>query len=199
MFQWITTQITTFGYWGVAFLMLLENIFPPIPSELIMPMAGFVAQQGLLKLPLVIAAGTFGALIGAWFWYEIGRHLGKERLKNWAARHGRWFGVHPHDFDRTEDWFRRNGNSAVFIGRMVPGIRTLISVPAGIVHMPRLRFLGWSALGSLTWCSALAFAGYLLGTQYQLVEKLLNPASTAIMIVLVLIYLYRVITWKPAA
>lgn len=197
MFQWITTQITTFGYLGVALLMLLENIFPPIPSELIMPMAGFVAHQGVLSLPLVIAAGTLGALIGAWVWYEIGRKLGKERLKNWAMRHGRWFGVHPHDFDSTEDWFKSHGNTAVFVGRMVPGIRTLISVPAGFARMPRWRFLAWSALGSLLWCSALTIAGYILGTQYQLVEKLVDPVSTAIMAVLVLVYLYRVITWKP--
>lgn len=198
MFQWITAQITAFGYWGIAFLMLAENVFPPIPSELIMPMAGFVAHQGLLRLPLVVLAGTIGAVLGAWFWYEIGRKVGKERLKALAHKHGRWFGVHAHEFDTTEDWFRRHGNSAVFIGRMVPGIRTLISVPAGFVQMPRLRFLGWSTLGSLFWCSALAIAGYVLGTQYQRVEALVDPVSTAIIIAFIGLYLYRVITWKHA-
>lgn len=198
MFQWITAQITAFGYVGVFFLMFLENVFPPIPSEVIMPLAGFVAHQGQLHIAGVIGAGTLGALAGAWIWYEIGRSLGKERLKRWATKHGRWFGLHPHDFDSTENWFRSHGNTAVFMGRMVPGVRTLISVPAGFAKMPRGRFLAWSALGSLGWSSLLTTAGYILGSQYHLVEGVMEPISTAIIGALVLVYLYRVITWKAA-
>ncbi len=196
MFQWITDQVSMFGYAGIAFLMFLENLFPPIPSELIMPLAGFVAHSGRLALAVVILSGTLGSLLGAWMWYEIGRKLGKERLKDWAARRGRWLGLHPDDFDKTDDWFQRHGRTAVFLGRMVPGIRTLISVPAGFAEMKRLPFLAWSALGSLVWCAVLAIAGYSLGAQYARVESVVDPLSKAVLIGIAALYFYRVITWK---
>ncbi len=199
MFQWITHQVSVFGYAGITFLMFLENLFPPIPSELIMPLGGFVAHRGRLDLVPVIVAGMLGSLLGAWMWYELGRKLGKARLKAWAARRGRWFALHPDDFDKTDDWFHRHGNSAVFLGRMVPGVRTLISVPAGFAEMPRLPFLAWSALGSILWCSILAIAGYLLGAQYQKVESIVDPVSKLILAGVVALYLYRVVTWKTPA
>ena len=198
MFDWITAQISNFGYAGIAFLMFLENLFPPIPSELIMPLAGFVADRGFLSLPVVILSGTLGSVAGALLWYEVARRVGKERLKRWAGKHGRWLALHPHDFDKSEDWFRRHGKSAVFIGRMVPGIRTLISVPAGFGKMPFLPFLGWTTLGSLLWCSALTVAGYLLGPHYDRVEAWLNPVSTGILLLIAGLYFYRVINWKAA-
>lgn len=196
MFDWITAQISNFGYAGIAFLMFLENLFPPIPSELIMPLSGFVADRGELRLFGVILSGTLGSVIGALLWYEIARRVGKERLKQWTDKHGRWIALHPRDFDKTEDWFKRHGKTAVFIGRMVPGIRTLISIPAGFAKMPFLPFLAWTMLGSLVWCSVLAGAGYVLGPHYDRVEALLNPISTGILVIVAALYLYRVVTWK---
>lgn len=196
MFNWITDQISTYGYLGIIFLMVLENVFPPIPSELIMPMAGFVASRGDLNLPVVIAVGTFGSVLGAWFWYEVGRSLGKERLKRWTAKRGRWLAIHPDDIDRMEEWFHNHGKTAVFVGRFIPSIRTLISVPAGFVKMPRIPFLLWTAAGSVIWCGGLAIAGSLLGSQYEKVSALLDPLSTIVLVAFVGAYIYRVVTWK---
>jgi membrane protein YqaA with SNARE-associated domain len=134
MFDWITGLVERTGYVGIALLMLAENVFPPIPSELIMPLAGFAAAQGELGMAGVVAAGTAGALAGALLWYGLGRWVGLERLKRWAAEHGRWLTVSPDDLDRAAAWFGRHGGAAVLVGRLVPAVRTLISVPAGHKH-----------------------------------------------------------------
>lgn len=196
MFDWIAGLIDAVGPLGVALLMLLENVFPPIPSELIMPLAGFVAAQGEMGLAAAILAGTLGSLAGATLWYYVGRAVGAERLRRWAARHGRWLTLSPEDVDRAIAWFDRHGAGAVFFGRLVPTVRTLISVPAGLARMPLPRFLLWSALGSLAWTSLLAVAGYLLQARYQQVEHWINPLSTAVVVAIVAIYLWRVITWN---
>lgn len=197
MFDWITGFVVRSGYIGVLLLMLAENVVPPIPSELIMPLAGFTAARGQLNLVLVILAGTAGSLWGAVLWYYVGRRLGVERLKHLAARHGRWVTLSPDDVDRADDWFRRHGARAVFLGRLIPTVRTLISVPAGIAGMPLPRFLAWSALGTVLWTTCLAGAGYLLQSQYELVSDYLNPVSTVIVILIIGWYLYRVATFQP--
>lgn len=196
MFDWIAGLIDAIGPWGVALLMLLENVFPPIPSELIMPLAGFVAAQGRMGIVSAILAGTLGSLAGATLWYAAGRAIGADRLRNWSSRHGRWLTLAPADVDRACDWFERHGAGAVFFGRLVPTVRTLISVPAGLARMPLPRFLLWSALGSLIWTSLLAGAGYLLEGRYRQVEAWVNPLSTAVVIGIVAIYLWRVVTWR---
>src|SRR3546814_5794331 len=129
MFDWIVAAIERTGYLGIALLMLAENLFPPIPSELIMPLAGFTAAQGNLSFPLLVAAGTTGSLLGAVFWYIIGRWLGCDRLKRWADRHGRWMTMSPEDVDKAAEWFGRHAGKAVLFGRLVPAVRTLLSVP----------------------------------------------------------------------
>ena len=196
MFDWITGFVRQAGYVGVFLLMLAENVVPPIPSELIMPLAGFAAARGHLSILLVVLAGTAGSLLGALFWYVIGRRLGLERLKRLAARHGRWLTLSPDDVARADDWFNRHGGKAVFFGRLVPTVRTLISVPAGINGMPLPSFLAWSALGTLMWTALLAGAGFLLQSQYELVADYLNPASTVLIALIVAWYLYRVVTFR---
>lgn len=198
MFEWITRLVSDGGYLGVAGLMLLENLFPPIPSELIMPLAGFVAARGELQIALVVLAGTLGSLAGALPWYYAGRWLGRDRLRRLAARHGRWLTVSPEEFDRASAWFDRHGGWAVLIGRLVPGVRTLISVPAGIAGMGLGRFLLLSAIGSLAWTAALALAGYVLEDHYAVVADYVDPASKAVLGAVVLLYLYRLVTFRSS-
>jgi membrane protein DedA with SNARE-associated domain len=196
MFDWITGFVVRSGYVGVLLLMLAENVVPPIPSELIMPLAGFTAARGQLSLALVILAGTVGSLLGAVLWYYVGKRLGLERLKHLAARHGRWVTLSPDDVDRADGWFRRHGAKAVFFGRLIPTVRTLISVPAGIACMPLPAFLAWSVLGTSLWTALLAGAGYLLQSQYERVSDYLNPVSTVVVVLIIGWYLYRVATFR---
>lgn len=197
MLSTITTFITKAGYLGIFLLMLVENIFPPIPSEMIMPFAGYVAAEGSLSLVSVILAGAFGSLAGVWFWYELARWLGPDRLRKFAARHGRWLTMSPADLDRADTWFDAHAGKMVLLGRLIPGIRTLISVPAGVFGMPRVAFLAYSALGTAIWAGALAFAGFHLRADFVDVGAYVDPVSTGIMAILVSVYLYRVITWSP--
>lgn len=197
MFEWITGLLESGGAWAIFALMLLENIFPPIPSELIMPLAGFNAARGGTPLWLTILAGAAGSLAGAYFWYVIGRRFGPKRFRRLVERHGRWLTITPSELDRAQDWFSRYGNRAVFLGRFIPTIRTLISVPAGLTLMPVTPFLLYSAAGSLIWSGALAIAGYVLEGGYQTVEHLMNPISTAVVVGLVGLYIWRVVTYDP--
>jgi membrane protein DedA with SNARE-associated domain len=194
--DWITGLIEQMGYFGIALLMFLENLFPPLPSEVIMPMAGFTASKGNLNIVGVLVAGTLGTLSGALFWYTVARKLGEERLRHWADRHGRWITLSPEDIDQLDDWFDRHSRWAVPIGHLVPGIRTLISIPAGIFGMGVTRFILLTVLGAGVWTSALGVAGYVLGSQFDQVDRYLGPASTAIMGAILVWYLYRVATFK---
>ena len=196
MFDWITGLVEQTGYLGIALLMLAENVFPPIPSELIMPMAGFTAARGKLSMVGVVVAGTAGSLAGALLWYYIGRWIGLERLKRWAAKHGRWLTISPEEVDEAVAWFNRHCGKAVLVGRLIPAVRTLISVPAGVAGMALMRFLTYSALGTALWTALLATAGYLLEDQYQKVGDYLNPVSNVILGLIVLGYVYRVITFR---
>jgi membrane protein DedA with SNARE-associated domain len=199
MFDWIAGIVEEGGYGGILLLMLAENVFPPIPSELIMPLAGFLAAQGKLNGGLVIASGTLGSVLGAVFWYLVGRKLGLARLKRLAIKRGRWLGTGPGDLDRAHTWFTRHCGKAVFIGRLIPALRSLISIPAGISGMNWPRFLLFTMLGSSIWTALLACAGYLLEDQYARVAKWVDPISTGVLVVLVGTYLYRVATFKAAS
>lgn len=199
MFDKIVEIVSAFGYIGVFLLMLLENIFPPIPSELIMPLAGFVAARGDLNFIAVILVGTAGSVVGALPWYYAGAKLGQARMKHFAERWGHWLTLSPEDVDKASEWFDRHGKGAVFFGRLIPAVRTLISVPAGIAGMSMTKFLIYSTLGSLIWTALLALAGYLLESQYQKVSEYLNPVSTAIVVLMVLYYFYRLIRQRFAS
>ena len=154
------------GYTAIFAAMFLENLFPPIPSELIMPLGGFYVQQGQLQLIPVVIAGLLGTVLGALPWYGIGRLINEERIEQWLARHGRWIGISPEELARSRRWFTRYGTALVFWGRLVPGIRTLISVPAGIEMMPMAPFLIWTTAGSLIWTMLLTVAGMVLGWNF---------------------------------
>ncbi len=196
MAEWIIGTLDQMGYLGIAFLMILENVFPPIPSELIMSAAGFAAARGDLDLWAVIAVGTLGSIIGNTPWYYAGRVLGKERLKALAQRHGRWLTVSPDDIEKADAWFDRHNALAVLVCRFVPTVRTLISVPAGLSGMPLLPFLAYSTLGTMVWVGWLAAAGYWLGDNYALVEDYIDPVAKLVVAVIVLGYLYRVVTYR---
>jgi membrane protein DedA with SNARE-associated domain len=193
MLNWITDLMASAGYLGILGLMFGENVFPPIPSEVVMPLAGYLAATGELMFLGVLIAGTVGSVLGALLWYYIGYWIGEERLKTFAADHGRWLTLRPKDVDKAHAWFDKHGWKAVFFGRMIPGVRTLISVPAGITCMPLLPFLLYTTAGSLVWSGFLALAGYLLQSQYEQVSSWLSPVSTAIVVLAVLWYVYRVI------
>ena len=151
------------GYGAIALVMLLENLVPPIPSEVVMPLAGFLIQQGKLQLLPTLLAGLIGTVLGAWFWYGIGRLINEQRLEHWLQRHGRWMGLRPEDLARSRRWFNRHGVAVVFWGRIIPGVRTLVSLPAGIELMPQPLFLAWTTAGSLLWILLLTLAGKALG------------------------------------
>ena len=174
------------GYGAIFAAMFLENLFPPIPSELIMPLGGFYVQQGQLALVPVVLAGLLGTVFGALPWYGIGRLINEERIEHWLERHGRWIGISPQEFRRSRTWFNRYGTALVFWGRLVPGIRTLISVPAGIELMPLTPFLIWTTAGSLIWTLLLTLAGMALGEGYANVELWIDPVAKAIKVLLVI-------------
>ncbi|MCC5637314.1 DedA family protein [Nostoc sp. CHAB 5844] len=190
MLEWITNTINSLGYVGIALLMFVENLFPPIPSELIMPLAGFTARATPDRLNIigVFFAGLVGSVAGALVWYYPGKFLGEQRLKRWADQYGKWLTISSKDISKAKHWFDSQGSKAVLIGRLVPGIRTLISVPAGISNMHLLPFLFYTTLGSAAWVGLLTYSGYVLGSQYELVDKYLAPVSKIVLGSLVLAF-----------
>ncbi len=164
---WVTDVIDALGYLGVAVLVALESVFPPIPSEVVLPLAGFVAGQGNASLVGMIVAATAGSLVGAWILYGLAAWIGHDRLHGFIERHGRWFGVKPSDIAKAEAWFDRRSSYAVFLGRCVPVVRSLVSIPAGFRRMPLLRFSVLTAAGSAIWNIALISAGALLGDRWE--------------------------------
>ncbi|WP_208278764.1 DedA family protein [Massilia oculi] len=199
MFDFITEFMQSGGYLAVFALMALENIFPPIPSELIMPFAGFVAARGDLNVVGVLIAGTAGSVAGALPWYYAGKVYGKERLEKFADKHARWMTVTHGDIEHAMESFEKHGRKVVLFGRLIPAIRTLISVPAGLAKMPMGQFLLYSTVGSLVWTGILTGAGYMLESQYERVAQYVDPVSKAILIGLLGWYLYRVATFKKRA
>ena len=188
MLEWITSTINSLGYLGIALLMFLENVFPPVPSEIIMPLAGFTVTQGKLNVVYVISAGMVGSVIGALPWYYAGKQLGENRLKKWADKYGKWLTLSGKDIDKSKQWFDKHGGIAVFFCRLVPGVRTLISVPAGIDKMPLVPFLLYSTFGTALWVGLLTYAGFVLGQNYRLVEKFLGPASVVVLVTLIVAF-----------
>jgi membrane protein DedA with SNARE-associated domain len=168
--SWVQDVIERLGAVGVALLVILENVFPPIPSEIVLPFAGFVAQRGDGSVVVMIFAATVGAVVGALVLYGIAAVIGPERLAAFVARFGRWFGVKPADLVRAEQWFDRHAVAAVLLGRCVPLIRSIVSIPAGFRRMSMAPFLFYTALGSLVWNTALIGAGAILGNQWERVE-----------------------------
>jgi membrane protein DedA with SNARE-associated domain len=197
MVGFVERMMEQLGLLGVALLMLLENVFPPIPSEVIMPLAGFVSRRGEHDPILTVVAGSVGSLLGALAWYLVGRRVGEQRLRAWIDRHGRWLAMSGDDVDRAGEWFRRHGGVAVAVGRLVPGVRTLISVPAGFAGMSLVPFLLWSALGTVAWTAGLFLAGWLLGNAYEKVAGPLNIATWVVLGLIVVAYVWRLVRHRP--
>ena len=193
MADWVISTIQQLGYAGIALLMLAENLFPPLPSELIMPFAGFVAARGELSPVGVVAAGTLGSLLGALPWYWLGRKVGSERLRELAQRHGRWLAVTPHEIDRGKDLFEKRGPAVLVLGRLVPALRTVVALPAGLARMPFWKFVAWSLVGAALWTALLTLAGFLLESQYERISRWLNPVSTVVFAAIAIAYVVRVI------
>lgn len=194
MLDMITGWVASAGYLGVFALMFLENLFPPIPSEFIMPLAGFAAARGELTLGGVVVAGVAGTLVGNAVWFEAARAFGTERTKAICARYGRWIGVTRGDLDQAEAALKRWGPLAVFIGRMMPGIRTLISIPAGLIEMPRRVFYVWTTLGSFLWVGALAVAGFILEEGFRHIEGYVDPVGKLLVAAAGLLFLWQL--WR---
>ncbi|MUG91393.1 DedA family protein [Scytonema sp. UIC 10036] len=189
MVEWITNVISSLGYLGIGVLMTIEGFFPPLPSELILSLAGFSVTQGKLSSLLwVVVAGTIGSVIGVLPWYYIGKLVGEQRLREWIDKHGKWLRLSGKDIDRMNHWFGKYGRRAVLFGRLVPTIRTYISIPAGIEAMPLLHFLLYSLVGISLWVGLLAYAGYVLGQNYQLVKKFLSFIVLVIIAAIVIVY-----------
>ncbi len=176
--DWVTDLMQSAGAPGAAFAIALENLFPPLPSEVFLPLAGFTAAQGKMSLLDAILWTTMGSVAGALVLYWIGAMLGRERVRRIATRMPL---VRVSDVDRTEAWFLRNGYRAVFFGRMIPVFRSLISIPAGVERMRMAPFLAYTAAGSLLWNTALILAGYLLGDNWHLVEQYVGIGSKVVL------------------
>jgi membrane protein DedA with SNARE-associated domain len=189
MQEWILNTMNSLGYLGIGLLMFAENLFPPIPSELIMPLAGFTVAKGGMNFTLAVLAGVVGTILGALPWYYAGKLVGEERLKHLADKYGKWITVSSQDIDKATRWFNRYGNKAVLFGRLVPGIRTLISLPAGLSEMPIVPFLIYSTLGTTAWVMLLTFLGFMLGENYELVDEYLGPVSKIVLLILIVAFI----------
>lgn len=198
MTDWVQQMIADGGYLGVFLLMFGETIFPPIPSEVIMSMAGLQAAKGTMSLSLAILCGSAGAMLGNIVWYLAARWLGLARLKPLVDRFGRWLTMDWAEVDRGERWFMRHGYLFVCIGRMLPTVRSLISIPAGLMRMRFLPFVLWSSVGTIGWSAMLATGGWILGTRFAEMEAWLGLASTLLLVAMGGWYLWRVFTWKPS-
>ena len=197
MTDWITDLVETMGYAGIVLLMFLENVYPPIPSEVIMSVSGVMVAQGRFDFWTLVAVAVAGTTLGNWVWYWIGRWFGYARLKPLIDRYGRWLTLDWDEVEKLHDWFLRFGSGIVFVFRFVPIARTMVSLPAGMVRMSQVKFLIWTAAGSTIWISAIAGAGNWFGGQFAQVDRFIGPVVVLAIGSIVVLYIYRVITWKP--
>ena len=182
------------AYLVISFAMFLENLIPPIPSEIIMPLGGFFVYTGDLNFYILIVSGLIGTVVGALPWYFLGKLLNEKKLSNFIDRKGKFVGISLKDLDKSRLWFDKYGVLLVFWGRLIPGIRTLISVPAGIELMPINKFLIWTSLGSLIWVIFLTSAGYLFGENYEIIGLYIDNFKIIlkpIFLILILFFLIR--------
>lgn len=185
--DWAIGLMETLGAPGAGVAIALENLFPPLPSEVILPLAGFTASQGSLVLWQVLVWTTAGSVVGAILLYGLGAWLGRDRLRGIVDRMPL---VKLEDVDKAEAWFNRHGDWAVLIGRVIPIVRSLISIPAGVERMPVWRFLAFTTLGSGVWNTLLVGAGYLLGDQWHIVEESVGVFQKVVIVVAVLLVVW---------
>lgn len=190
---WIEQIMTTLGYPGIALIMLVENLFPPIPSELVMPLAGFLIASGTFTFAGAIIAGTLGSVLGAVCLYYIGLFAGERLVRPFIRSYGRWFLLDEGDLDKTLDVFKRHGDIMVFTGRIIPLIRSLISLPAGMNRMPLPRFLLLTTLGSALWTTLLTVAGYILGANWEAVVGFISQYQKVVLAAIAIGVIYFVV------
>ena len=181
---WVQDVIEQLGYVGVALLVVAENVFPPIPSEIVLPFAGFVAQRGSDSVVLMILAATVGSVIGALIMYWIAAVIGDDRLHAFTRKFGKWVQIREADLTRAEEWFDRHATSAVLIGRCVPLIRSVVSIPAGFRRMKLIPYIAYTFLGSLVWNIALVGAGAVLGENWERVEPVVATFQWIVIVVI---------------
>ena len=184
---------STIAYLTICLAMFLENIIPPIPSEIIMPLGGFFVYQEKLNFFILVFWGLFGTIAGSIPWYYLGKLANEKRISNFLDKRGKYVGITSIDLAKSKLWFDKYGASLVFWGRLIPGIRTLISVPAGIELMPLRKFLIWTTFGSFIWVAILTYAGYLFGENYAMIETYLDQIKYVIKPILILIFVFFLI------
>ncbi|WP_205754500.1 DedA family protein [Arthrobacter sp. CAU 1506] len=189
--DWAVGLMETIGAPGAGLAIALENLFPPLPSEVVLPLAGFTASRGSFTLIEALLWTTLGSVFGAWALYGLGAWLGRRRMRTIVAKLPL---VDLEDVDKVEAWFGRHGYKAVFFGRMIPIFRSLISIPAGIERMPVAKFLLLTSAGSLIWNSIFVFAGFYLGENWHIVEQYAGIFQKVVIVVVVLAVLYWVTT-----
>ena len=197
MNDWIVHLIEGGGYWGIAFLMVVENIFPPIPSELIMGIGGIAVAHGRMEVVPLMLAGTIGSTLGNYAWFLLGRALGWERLKPFVDRWGRWLTMDWEDVAKLVVFFQKHGQWVVFAMRFSPFMRTLISLPAGLARMGNVKFLAFTFAGAAIWNAVLVWAGWHLGTNFGELEKYTGPVALVVVGVVGTAYVWRVVRWRP--
>jgi membrane protein DedA with SNARE-associated domain len=180
---WVSDVIRSSGYVGVAFLMLAENLFPPIPSEVVLPLTGFLVNQGQLAFFPALGVATTGSLAGALVLYALGRWGGRELI----LRYGGALRVKEADLDRADEWFDRYGGAVVLFGRMLPGVRSIVSIPAGLSEMPLIRFIVLTTLGSGLWNVLLIRGGQLLGENWSRVAGIVGSLSNIVVLILLVV------------
>lgn len=196
MIEWILNIIEHYEYAGVFVLMLLENAVPMLPSEIILPASGYAVAQGKLDFAATLVAASAGSLAGVTIWYALGRWISNARVERFFSRHGHWLAVYPDEYRRASEFFARHQRSAVLLGRLLPGIRSVISVPAGLVKMPLGSFLLLSAIGTTLWSALLLYAGFALQDTYQDFTRYINWFSNGIIGLLVVMYLWHLVMHK---
>lgn len=181
---WVQDVIEQLGYLGVALLVVAENVFPPIPSEIVLPFAGFVAQRGSESVVLMILAATVGSVGGALIMYWMAAIIGDDRLHAFTRKFGKWVQIRASDLTKAEEWFDRHAMSAVLIGRCVPLIRSVVSIPAGFRRMKLIPYIAYTFLGSLVWNIALVGAGAILGNNWERVEPIIATFQWIVIVVI---------------
>ena len=197
MGEWIIEIIGRGGYWGIAILMAVENIFPPIPSELIMGVGGLNVASGAMAFWPLLIAGTLGSTLGNYVWFLAGDRLGFERLRPFVRRWGRWLTLEWRDIERATAFFQSHGQWIVFALRFSPLLRTVISLPAGLAHMKHWKFLAFTFAGAAVWNALLIKGGHWLADYGDVVDKWAGPVVLGLLLLAVAGYVWRVLTWKP--
>ena len=198
MTDFILNAIAQAGYLGIFLLMALENIVPPIPSEVIMGLGGMAVARGDMALVPLVLVGTAGTTVGNCFWYWLGRGIGYERFRPFVERYGRWLTLDWPGVERLHRFFVKQGGWVIFVFRFMPAFRTIVSLPAGMVRMPLPKFLLFTFVGSTIWNAILAWAGLYFGEKFGELHRYVGPATIAVFVLMGVGYLWRVLTWRPS-